>query len=91
MDILTKAGELVNGPRQSDYGPPAEDFRCTAWLWNAWLRRRHGKTDWALDAKDVAIMMVLLKISREAYKHKPDNLVDAAGYLQTAMMVEEGA
>jgi hypothetical protein len=44
----------------------------------------------AVSGKDVAVCMALLKLSREAYLHKIDNLLDAAGYVGLAAdMAEE--
>ena len=76
-DILKEAHALVNAERQDDYGSPVESFTRTAALWSAYLG--HPTT-----AKDVAICMVLLKLSREAHHHKWDNLLDAVGYLALA-------
>jgi len=39
--ILEEASRLVDGPRISDYGHPAEDFSRTALMWNA-FRGFHG-------------------------------------------------
>ncbi len=86
--ILDEAAELVHGERQDDYGHPAHDFACTADLWSAWLRRKYLLPDeWKLEAEDVGWLMVLLKLSREANASKHDNLVDAAGYLETVHLV----
>ncbi len=35
----------------------------------------------AIDSADVALLMTALKLRREAHKPKPDNLIDAHGYL----------
>ena len=35
------------------------------------------------------MFMVCVKLSRQVNKHGRDNLVDAAGYLETLRMVEE--
>ena len=75
--ILRVAYELVNAERQDDYGPPAASFARIAVLWSAYLG--HSVT-----AHDVAMLMALLKVSREAHQHKPDNLVDGAAYLALA-------
>jgi len=80
--VLDEAKRLVYGDREGDYGHPREDFGCTAALWTEWLRRR-GFLDVSLEPCDVAAMMVLLKVSREAHKSKRDNLVDMAGYVAT--------
>ena len=41
-----------------------------------------------LSKKDVAMMMVLLKVAREQKAHKRDNLVDAVGYIRNAAQIE---
>ena len=79
--ILVEAHQLVNGDRQASYGSPAENFSRIADLWSAYL----GK---AVTAKDVAICMALLKLAREANRHKVDNLLDAVGYIALAADVE---
>ena len=82
--LLLEAHNLVHGPRQHAYGHPANDFSRTAALLNIILA---GKLRDELDAADVALMMVCVKLSREVNKHGRDNLVDAAGYLETRRMV----
>lgn len=76
-DILLKARELINGERQSEYGDPRESFERIARFWSVYLGHE-------VSGKDVAMMMVLLKMSREMSRHKPDNLVDMAGYVGLA-------
>lgn len=80
--ILQEAQRLVHGDRGADYGHPLDDFTKTATLFNT-------LTGANLTPCDVALFMVCVKLSREANKHKRDNLVDAAGYLETWMMVIE--
>jgi len=75
--ILRVAFELVNAERQDDYGPPADSMARIASLWTAYLNR-------PVSAKDVCLMLAMLKIAREAHAHKPDNLLDAAGYIGLA-------
>ena len=48
-----------------------------------------GKLRADLDARDVALFMVAVKLSRQVNKHGRDNLVDAAGYLETLRMCED--
>lgn len=86
--ILLEANALVHGERQADYKHPLDDFTTTAEFWTSWLRGR-GLLDGfkRIDAADVGPMMTLLKLSRESRKHKRDNLVDGAGYLETTQMV----
>jgi hypothetical protein len=81
--VLQDALHLINGSRQEQYGPPVESFERIAVMWTAYLR--HPVT-----ARDVCLLMALLKIAREAHGHKADNLVDAAGYVGLAEDMEEG-
>ena len=80
--ILDEAKRLVQGDRQDAYSHPAEDFARTALMWSAILGSE-------VTAKQVALCMAALKLSRECHRHAVDNLVDAAGYVLTAQMVED--
>ena len=88
QSILEEAAELVGGPREADYGHPAIDFTRTAKFWTEVLRGRL-QPNTEVNAHDVALMMVLLKISRQINAPKRDNLVDAAGYLRTLERVQD--
>jgi len=83
--ILDEARNVVSGARQKQYGPPEQSLEDITALWNAYL---HGRCGYFLTPKDIAMMMVLLKIAREKHKSKKDNLVDAAGYLLMASKME---
>lgn len=80
--ILLEAHNLINGERQGDYGAPANGFNRIAAMWSAYLGRE-------IKGHDVACMMALLKLAREAHNHKPDNLIDAAGYIGLAADMAE--
>jgi len=86
--ILQEAQRLIYGDRQNDYGHPLDDFAKTAFMWTGLLlpKLRLGEE---ITPKDVALCMVAVKLSREVHKHGRDNLVDAAGYIGTAAMIEE--
>lgn len=81
-----EADNLVNGARQSTYGHPLDNFDSTANIWSGILYRKLTE---AISAEDVAMCMVGVKLSREAYVPKRDNIVDAHGYLMTHHMVGE--
>jgi hypothetical protein len=85
MNILEQANEITGGERRDSYGHPGPDFRRVAKLWSAYLSARFPDVE--LEARDVPIMMVLVKVSREANKHKLDNLTDIAGYARTLEML----
>jgi hypothetical protein len=84
MSILIEAHNLVHGDRGADYGHPLDDFSRTAAIASVLLA---GKLAAPLEAEDVALIMVAVKLSREVNRPKRDNLVDGAGYLETLHMV----
>lgn len=86
MTVFEEAEELVNGPRQNDYGSPSTNINAIAHMWNGYLHRSLAKP---ITAKDVCWMMALLKASRDAHRSKRDNLVDACGYLRLQEIMEE--
>lgn len=81
--VLLEALEVINGQRIDQYGNPEDSFDIIAEFWSSY-------TGVPLKGKDVAMMMVLLKIAREMKTHRRDNIVDACGYLALkADMVKE--
>lgn len=67
--------------RPKSYGPPEQNFDRIAARWNVHLENRYGDNPFGLDATDVAIMSIDLKLARleESPDHE-DSWVDAAGY-----------
>ena len=78
--VLQEAITTINGERQDVYGAPENSFKLIGEYWSTYLRNRKSSFN-VVDAVDVAVMMTLFKIAREANQHKRDNIVDAAGYL----------
>jgi hypothetical protein len=78
--ILEEAAELVRGPRAAAYGTPAENHGRTAALWSAYLGT-------AVSARDVCMLNVLQKLSRDRHSPGRDNLVDVAGYAENAQRI----
>jgi Domain of unknown function (DUF6378) len=77
-DIIRKAADLVAGDRNEQHGDIAEVHRNIAALWSAYLWAAGQGT---LTPKQVAVMLVLLKIARtKGDRHNEDNYVDMAGY-----------
>ena len=73
--VLEEAQRLVYGDRGATYGHPLDDFSRTASMWSALLGV-------AVTAEQVAMCMILLKLSRETYQPKRDNRTDIAGYAE---------
>lgn len=70
--------------RGRDYGTPAENLKRISTLWSMHL-------EFEISEYDVAIMMTMLKLARNANDHKDDNLLDAAAYLALADSVKDSA
>ena len=79
-EILEAASKAVHAQdAEHDYGKPENNFETISELWNSYLEAldyRHSE----LEARDVAAMMILLKIARAANSTKADHWVDIAGY-----------
>jgi len=76
-DILLEALRLTSGDRQNQYGPPEQDFTRTAAMWSALFADKLSRP---FEARDVAMAMICLKLSRETHRRKRDSAVDIAGY-----------
>jgi hypothetical protein len=76
MNILQEAEKAVYGDRQADYGTVTENFNTIAALWSAVLKTK-------VTPEQVGLCMVQVKVARQMYKPKRDNLVDGAGYFAT--------
>jgi Domain of unknown function (DUF6378) len=74
--ILDSAKAIVTADRNVDYGTPEQNFQTIAELWTCYLQYKY-----IFDAHEVAVMMMLLKISRlQTSPHKEDHWIDIAGY-----------
>ena len=80
-DILHKAEEYICGKRQEEYGEIEDNFTCIADLWSAYKGVK-------FDAREVAIMMALLKIARMRKPGHIDSAIDCAGYCACAGQLE---
>mgnify|MGYP007102556906 CR=1 FL=1 len=80
--ILTEAERIVNGERQADYSNPVANFTKISNIASAII----GKE---VSPRDCCIVMIAVKLAREAYKHKRDNLVDLAGYAEILNRIQD--
>lgn len=79
MNILEKANQIVNErseEKERQYGPFSESMERAAALYNLMTPRAI-----CLEAADVYRVLIALKLSREAFAHKEDNLLDATAYI----------
>ena len=73
-EFLSEATRLVGDDRETDYGDKVHNHNNIARLWSVYL-------DEKIEAHDVAIMMVLLKIARTKLgKVSKDTYIDMAAY-----------
>jgi hypothetical protein len=82
-ELVTEAAHrAVARDRNAHYGEPADDFRCTAGLWQAYLDRIvQTRGELRIETWDIAAMISLVKISRLAESPTSmDHWVDIAGY-----------
>lgn len=86
--ILQEAERLVNGDRQQSYGDATESFERIADFWHTYLKAKLKDTE-HISAKDVASMMILMKVSRSVTSDKRDNWVDIAGYAELGSKLED--
>jgi hypothetical protein len=78
--LLQQANDLINGPRQSDYGDTLLNFAQIAMIWNGLLSTKLGKGNF-ITAEDVALCMMGLKMARLAkFPDHYDSILDVAGY-----------
>ena len=79
--LLDMAKAVVCGAREQQYGSPEDSFRAIADYWTVYLHQTGNLPEHReLTAEDTAIMMILLKVARQAGRGKFDNWVDIAGY-----------
>lgn len=86
-NILTEAAALVDGARREAYGTPLANHTRTAAMWSAYLGV-------PITPRQVCMLNVLQKVSRDAHSAARDNLVDIAGYARNAELCgseEKGA
>lgn len=81
-DVLLEALRITSGDRQNQYGPADQDFKRTAIMWSA-LKGID------FSAREVAMFMICLKLSRETHQKKRDNAVDICGYARLLHIINE--
>ena len=86
--ILSEAVRLTSGDRMQHYDHPLPNHERIAALWNAFLGGRPDRGR-PLAPDEVCHMMILVKISRDMFRPREDNLVDIAGYARCIQMIRE--
>ncbi|MEW1959785.1 DUF6378 domain-containing protein [Kineococcus sp. NPDC059986] len=71
--VLQTADDAIHGDRNTHYGTPTENFERISKLWSVYLGRN-------VSPRDVAMLMILLKVARGMNLLTEDTMVDIAGY-----------
>jgi hypothetical protein len=82
--ILLEAEAITNGARNSDYGSAKDSFSRIASIATLLLSETEKyelKTGVVTDTLVVKVL-VAVKLGRQSFRDKRDNLVDACGYLK---------
>ena len=89
-EILKKAKDLVAGDRNKTHGDAFKNHAEIAEFWNIFLDKKLQPMA-SITAEDVALMMVLLKISRhtQGTKNNLDNFIVMCGYAAIAGEINE--
>ncbi len=80
--ILQEADRILNGDRDADYGDPVENFKRISRIASAILNK--DITD-----EECCVVMLAVKLARENYKHKRDNVVDGVAYMEILSRIKE--
>ncbi len=78
VSLCQRADKIVNHRDEEKdrmYGPFSEGMDRAAQIFS-------GATGIKIEGRHMYIAMVALKLSRQSYNHKQDNLLDAIAYLQ---------
>ena len=87
--IDEEARAIVYGDREQAYDIPSRNFRKLAHMWTGTILEKL-KPDHVITARDVTLMLIQLKISRESFQPNRENRVDGIGYwLCEQRVVEE--
>jgi hypothetical protein len=85
VEMLEETLKIVQGDRLESYGDPLTNHENIAGFWN-WFLSKKLKAD--ITPREVALMMVLVKVAREKHTSKHDNPVDIAGYAYVIQQME---
>ena len=86
MNILREADRIINQrseEKERQYGPMSETNRRAAVIASVMSNKE-------IDVVDLYNMQIALKLARESWSHKEDNLLDAVAYLGGLNNYREG-
>lgn len=72
--IFKECENILSGDREQMYGKPEDSSKVMSDYMSAYLGKKVSR-------RDTFMLLALMKLARESYKHKHDNIVDAINYL----------
>jgi len=81
-DSCQEAYDIITGARNEQYGDQDKNFKLIAQV----ATLITGKD---LSKYDIIKIMIAVKLIRERYRHKEDNIVDLIGYADILNLLEE--
>lgn len=85
-EILKEADQIAGQDRSRDYGHPYDNHRRIAEIWSVQLEQILKRP---ILPREVALMMIGLKLARLIQTPKRDSLLDIAGYVKCVDMIDE--
>ena len=81
-NILIEANRIISGDRKAQYGDQRLNFRKYGRIATELLNEEENEAMKRGEITDtiVAKVMLSIKLGRESFKHKRDNLTDLCGY-----------
>lgn len=89
-EVLRTAEEIIFGERAKTYGDSKTSFSTIADFWTAYINKvlidQNPEAEFSvvLSGHEVAMMMILMKVSRTTGSYHIDNYIDIAGYAALA-------
>lgn len=89
-EVLRTAEEIIFGERAKTYGDAKTSFSTIADFWTAYINKvlidQNPEAEFSvvLSGHEVAMMMILMKVSRTTGSYHIDNYIDIAGYAALA-------
>lgn len=74
----------IRSSRESDYGSPAENMETQMQIFHAYFKHKPASE---FTRQDMAMIGIIIKLARQSFKHKEDNLIDIAGWADVANKV----
>ena len=83
QSILDEAKAIIEGNRQTDYGNAVDNFQRISDIVNSMY------PDLVITPEQCCAVLIAVKLIREGYRHKRDNLVDLCGYAHIMNEINE--